>query len=268
MNAGRIEVEIGDGVAQVRLDNPQQLNAITGAMVDELTEALRRLETDDRVRAVVVSGTGRAFCSGYDIAGGAEVAGTELRHAIRRSDEFMRTVWSFPKPTVAAVHGYALGGGCELSIACDITVAARSAMFGEPEIRFGGGSTLLLPWSVPMKVAKEMLLTGRQITATRAYEVGLVNTVADDPDLLATATSAAELLATVAAPAASFTKQGINAAYELIGLWPSISHHSELLAQLGGLDMPEKREFLGIVLAEGVRAAVRHRAAQFAEVEQ
>jgi len=268
MSAGRIEVDVEDRIAQIRLDNPQQLNAITGAMIDELTEALGRLEVDDRVRAVVVSGNGRAFCSGYDISGGTELAGAELRRAIRRSDEFIRTVWSFPKPTVAAVHGYALGGGCELSIACDITVAARSAMFGEPEIRFGGGSTLLMPWSVPMKIAKELLLTGKQITAARAYEVGLVNTVADDADLLATATSAAELLATVAAPAASYTKQGINAAYELIGLWPSISHHSALLAQLDGLDMPEKAEFMRIVVAEGVRAAVRHRAAQFAEVEK
>jgi len=174
-----------EGVAVVTLNRPEQLNALNAQLVEDLEGVVEQARADAGVRAVVITGAGeKAFAAGADIA---EFAGMDARDAHRlsaRGQALLSSLEAMSKPVVAAVNGFALGGGCELALACHLRVAHQRAQFGLPEVTLGlipgYGGTQRLPRIVGRGVAAEMVLTGERVTAQRAYEIGLVNRVVDD----------------------------------------------------------------------------------------
>jgi enoyl-CoA hydratase len=262
-----IVVERTDRIAILRFNRPSKLNSMSEQLKKETLQALEELADDDSVRAVVLTGNGRAFSAGYDLEGETPTEVRELRKAVMSSDVFAHAVWSVPKPLIAAVHGFCLAGACEIAMVCDMTVATESCKFGEPEIRFGVSSTLIMPWVLPMKITKELLMGGSMITAQRAYEVGLVNRVVPDDELMPAAEKLAGLMATMAPAAVQYTKRGINATYELAGMQQAIANHTELLTQMMLADSEEKDTFLELAATQGVRAALNWRDGQFKEYD-
>jgi 2-(1,2-epoxy-1,2-dihydrophenyl)acetyl-CoA isomerase len=177
-----VDYELSESVARVYLNRPRRLNAVVPALTAGLVAALARAGEDD-ARVVVLAGRGRAFCSGYDLKEelpAETVLTTRLR--VEQIQDVTRAIRRFPGPVIAAVHGYALGAGCEFALGCDLVVAAEDAQFGFPEVSVGlsvtGGISRLLPLLVGPVRAKELLLLGERFGAARALELGLVNQVA------------------------------------------------------------------------------------------
>jgi enoyl-CoA hydratase/carnithine racemase len=181
------ETTMADGIAIIRLDRPKVLNAINEAMVDEIEGALDRFEEDAAVRALVITGTGRAFCVGSDLKEG----GGDPDARIARMHRLMLRLIAYPKVSVAAFNGLALGGGLEIGMACTFRVAAPDARLGLPEVTHAlmpaYGGTQLLPRLVGVGRALHMALTGEMIDAARAEAIGLVNGVAEDVQAAAVA---------------------------------------------------------------------------------
>ena len=177
-----VDYELTESVAWIRLNRPQRLNAVVPELTAGLVTAFARAGRDG-ARVVVLAGRGRAFCSGHDLK---EQLPPETMLATRRRvdqiQEVTRAIRRFPGPVIAAVHGYALGAGCEFALGCDLVVAAEDAQFGFPEVSVGlsvtGGISRLLPLLVGPVRAKELLLLGERFGAARALELGLVNRVA------------------------------------------------------------------------------------------
>ncbi|WP_067139192.1 crotonase/enoyl-CoA hydratase family protein [Microtetraspora malaysiensis] len=189
------------GVTTITIDRPDKLNALNYATIDALMSVLDQVEADEETRAVILTGSGRrAFSAGADIgdlaasiAGGVDQA---LRDVVRRGQGLTRRIETFPKPIIVAVNGLAYGGGCEITEAAPLAVAAEHATFAKPEITLGfpppfGGSQRL-PRLAGRKRALEMILTGDPIDARRAYELGLVNRVVPADDLIGAARELAE----------------------------------------------------------------------------
>ena len=164
MGFSTIIVETIDRVARITLNRPERTNALNQAMLGEIGEALDGIERDANIRAVIVRGAGTAFSSGFDLKEQMErrPQGVEQWRPILRKDfDTIMRFWHCPLPTIAAVRGPCLAGACELALACDITIAAEDAFFGEPELKFGAGIVaMILPWIVGPKMAKEIILTG------------------------------------------------------------------------------------------------------------
>ncbi len=205
------------GVATVTLNRPDALNALNRRMVGELGQAMRAAKNDVAVRGVIVTGSGeKAFAAGADIS---EFAGMEPLEAHRfalRGQAILNTIEQMAKPVIAAVNGFALGGGCELAMACHLRVAAETAQFGQPEVQLGliagFGGTQRLPRLVGHGIATEMLLTGDRISAERAERVGLVNKVVASGELLDAARGFIESIASKAPVAVAMTLQALRAA--------------------------------------------------------
>ena len=177
-----IRLERSGAVATLTLDRPQRLNAINKQMLLELQHALDTVEGDPELRALVVNGAGGNFSSGFDLSEQMEArpTGVEIwREILERDFGTITRFWHFSKPTIAAVSGYCLAGGCELALCCDITLASEDAIFGEPELKFGAGIVvMILPWLVGPKHAKEIILRGMdRIPAQEALRIGLINRV-------------------------------------------------------------------------------------------
>src|SRR4029077_20588555 len=197
-----ITVEKIGAVARLTLSRPERANALNAAMLGEIGTALDEIERDAGLRALIVTGAGAAFSSGFDLKEQMErrPSGVESWRAILRKDfDTIMRFWHFPLATIATVRGPCLAGACELALACDITIAAEDAFFGEPELKFGAGIVaLILPWVVGPKIAKEIILLGEdRIPAQRAREIGMVNRVVPVAELEATAFSIAEHIAAV-----------------------------------------------------------------------
>ena len=253
-----------DAVAVISLNRPQRLNAMNQAMLDELNQAASQAEQDKTVRAVVLTGTGTAFSSGFDLKAQAENTPhgiAEWRPVLRRNFDACMSFWHLAKPTVAAVHGPALAGACELSMACDITIADETAIFGEPELRFGAGIVvMLLPWMVGPKRAKEIILLGLDdISAREAKEMGLINRVVPKGEDLNTALSIAKKLSRIDSSLMAQTKQALNRSYAIMGMEEALEFALETDTQIEGEGMPTKAKFLQIARNQGLRAAITWR---------
>lgn len=207
-----VEYVLQASVARIHLNRPERLNAVVPALQADLLASVRRAEADG-ARAIVLAGRGRAFCSGYDLKepdSGEDTLQTRVR--IEQIQDITRAVRRFPGVVIAAVHGYALGAGCEFALGCDLVVAAQDAQFGFPEVGVGlsvtGGISKLLPMLVGPVRAKELLLLGDRIDATTAHRIGLVNRVVPGGEH---ETVALELAATVASRPAVATATAKNA---------------------------------------------------------
>jgi enoyl-CoA hydratase len=217
MSYQNILVEARGRVGVVTLNRPKALNALNDALMDELGHALTHFEADENIGAIVITGNAKAFAAGADIAamkdwGYMDVYKTEY---ITRNWETIRRV---RKPVIAAIAGYALGGGCELAMACDILIAADTAKFGQPEIKLGvipgATGTQRLPRAVGKAKAMDLILTARMMDAQEAERAGLVSRVVPADKLLDEAIACAATIAEMSLPAVMAAKECINQAYE------------------------------------------------------
>jgi enoyl-CoA hydratase len=214
MSFTSIVVSADAGVASVVLNRPEVRNAIDKAMIDDLHRALDELAARDDITVLILSGAGgKAFAGGADIAQLRDRRSAEALQAINA--RLFQRVEEFPVPTIAAITGYALGGGCELAMACDLRVAGRGAKFGQPEVGLGiipaAGGTQRLPRLVGLGRAKELIYTGRMIDAAEAERIGLVNFVVDDDQVLARAGALAAEIAKQGRMAVRLAKVALNA---------------------------------------------------------
>lgn len=222
------------GIATITLNRPDSLNALNRQLVGELGKAMRGAKNDPAVRGVVVTGAGeKAFAAGADIS---EFAGMEPLEAHRfalRGQAVFNSIETMPKPVVAAVNGFALGGGCELAMACHLRVASDSAQFGQPEVQLGliagFGGTQRLPRLVGHGIATELLLTGDRITADRAERIGLVNKVVASGDLMDAARGFVTTIASKAPVAVAMSLQALRAAD--LPLAQGLAHEAALFGQ-------------------------------------
>ncbi|WP_417668315.1 enoyl-CoA hydratase [Roseibium sp.] len=216
MGYENIRVETRGKVGLITLDRPNALNALNSALIDELNSALSNFEKDEKIGCMVLTGSEKAFAAGADIKemGSLDYMEAYLNDFITSWDQVSRT----RKPIIAAVAGYALGGGCELAMMCDFIIAAETAKFGQPEITLGvmpgAGGTQRLTRFVGKSKAMDMCLTGRMMDADEAERCGLVSRVVPADDLLEDALKAAEKIANFSLPIAMMTKESVNRAYE------------------------------------------------------
>ena len=250
------------------MNRPKALNALSGDLIDALSDAFRAGAEDPGVRVMILRGAGRAFCSGYDLA---EDAGAGTKDSLgwygelKASADRMMEIFDNPKPILAQVHSYCLAGGCDLMMMCDLCVCSDDALFGEPEIRFGSGVvTMVMPWILGARKAKELLYTGQdRITAEEALRIGLVNKVVPREELDAATLALAEEIAKNDPFAVSMTKKAINRAWEVAGFREAIDANTEIDVLIETADLPERAEFRRITLERGLKAAIAWRDARF-----
>ncbi|RJE80916.1 enoyl-CoA hydratase [Paracoccus sp. JM45] len=212
-----IIVEIEDEVALIRLNRPEALNALNATLLDELSSALAEADRNDKVRCIVLTGSEKAFAAGADIKEMSQKSFVE----VYEQDLFgaqIEKITRVRKPVIAAVSGYALGGGCELAMVCDFIICAENAKFGQPEINLGVcagiGGTQRLTRFVGKSKAMEMNLTGRFMDAAEAERSGLVSRVVPTPKLIPEAMSTARKIAEKSQVAVKTVKESVNRAYE------------------------------------------------------
>jgi enoyl-CoA hydratase len=249
-----ILVETRGAVGLITLNRPRALNALNAQLVEELTRALAAFDADPQVGAVVVTGSERAFAAGADIK---EMQDKDLMEAYK--SDFIgpwQKVGACRKPLIAAVAGYALGGGCELAMMCDIIIAADTAKFGQPEINLGtipgAGGTQRLTRVVGKAKAMEMVLTGRMMDAEEAERSNLVARVVPAADLLDEALKLATTIAEKSQPIVALAKEAVNAAYES-GLQHGLTFERRLFYTTFGSE--DRRE--------GMQAFVEKRSPEF-----
>ena len=246
------------------LNRPAKLNAISAELRDALTDAIADATADEHVRVIVIAGAGRAFCSGYDLSEAAPETAWDWRAVLARDVAATLAVWSCPKPVIAQVHGYALAGGLELAMACDLIVAAEGAQLGEPEIRFGSAPvTLLMPFVIGQKRTRELLLTGDLIDAAEAERIGLINRVVPAEQLVAEVDALAEKLARVPADVMAPTKLMLNRAMDAAGFAAAVDMGLDLQSFVNM--STTAREFDAIVRRDGLKAALAWRDARYEE---
>ncbi len=211
---------VEDGVAIITFNRPKALNAMNSETMKELYDAVIRCKNDETIKAIILTGSGeKAFVAGADISEMKDLRPKEALAFMELGHETLRALETLPKPSIAAVNGFALGGGTEISMACDMRFASETARFGQPEILIGlipgWGGTQRLPRLVGMGRAKELIMGGGQIDAKRAYEIGLVNQVFPADQLLDAAKKFAKKLAGMPGFAIKMAKHSINYGYDL-----------------------------------------------------
>ena len=216
MTYENILVETHDGVGLIRLNRPQALNALNAALIAELGQALAQFDQDQKIGAIVITGSEKAFAAGADIK---EMASKSFMEAYL--GDFLVSwdkVASQRKPVIAAVAGFALGGGCELALMCDFIIAAETAKFGQPEIQLGvmpgAGGTQRLTRAIGKSKAMDMVLSARMMDAAEAERSGLVSRVVPAEKLLDEALGAAKKIASFSQPIAMMAKESVNRTFE------------------------------------------------------
>jgi enoyl-CoA hydratase len=262
--------EVRGPAAWITLNRPEKLNAINKDVLDGLHAALDCAAADDEVKVVVLTGAGRAFSAGYDLsaeAAHADIPAHEWHEVLAADIDATMRVWALEKPTIAAVRGYCLAGGCELAMACDMIVAGEGASFGEPEIRYGSGPvTLLMPYVLGQKKTNELLFTGDVIDAAAALQAGMVNRVVADDAIESEVEDLVIKIAPTPLPVLRLTKIALIRAYEAMGLRQAVGTNLDLSAMLNAADTPEQREFMDIVKSQGLKAALAWRDSRYGEV--
>jgi enoyl-CoA hydratase len=252
----------GDGpslkTGVITLNRPQQLNALSPELIGELGEALGTFARDEGIGCIVITGSEKAFAAGADI-----VAMSKLTHMEAYKGDFISDGWesvlAVRKPVIAAVAGFALGGGCELAMMCDFIIAADNAKFGQPEIKLGIipgiGGTQRLPRAVGKAKAMDLALTGRLMDAAEAERSGLVSRVVPLPDLLPTVFAAAEAICAFSTPSVMMAKECVNRAFET-GLADGVRYERRLFQSLFGTE--DQQEGMA-AFVDKRKAVFRHR---------
>jgi enoyl-CoA hydratase len=254
---------------RLTLNRPAKLNALSGELVRVLVAAIDDAAADDAVRVVVLEGAGRAFSAGYDLteeAEGETLGPGGWRKELAADVAATLHVLDCPKPVIAQVHGYALAGGLELAMACDLIVAAEGAKLGEPEIRYGSAPVaLLMPYLIGQKKTRELLLTGDLIDAVEAERIGLINRVVPAERLTAEVDALADRLARTPPEVMAPTKRMLNRAMDAAGFRLAVEAGIDLGAIINAADTPEQREWDEIVRRDGLKVALAWRDRRYDE---
>lgn len=245
----------------VEFNRPHRHNALTWEMYDRISDIMDELEDDDAIKVIVFRGKGASFSSGFDL--GEPLGDDHIdqhRRMMRIAHRSRLKVWHQPKPTIAQIHGYCLGGAHDLALACDLAVTAVDAKMGVPEIQFGMGSPfLLMPWIAGIRRAKELLLTGKTYSGREAVEWGIVNYAVSANELESKVRTLVAELGQAPGPAVQMQKTGLRRLIENSGFLSSTESWLEL-SSLGKLwPQPELDEFNAKVKAEGMKAAIEWR---------
>ena len=220
MEYKNILFNVEEEIATITFNRPKVLNAMNFEVMTEILDAVTICEKDDKIKALILTGAGdKAFVAGADISQMQNSTTVEVQQLMELGHRTLRLIETMPKPSIAAVNGFALGGGTEIALACDVRFASEKAVFGQPEILIGvipgWGGTQRLPRLVGMGIAKEMILGGGQINAQRAYEIGLVNKVFAPENLLEETRKFALKLAKLPPFALKMAKNAINYGFDL-----------------------------------------------------
>lgn len=255
MQYENILVEQQGKVGLIRLNRPKALNALNDQLMDELGHALTKFDGDEGVGCIVLTGSEKAFAAGADIVAMANYSYMDVykNGYITRNWEQIRNI---RKPVIAAVSGYALGGGCELAMMCDFIIAAENAKFGQPEIKLGtipgAGGTQRLPRAISKAKAMDMCLTGRMMDAAEAERAGLVSRIVPIEKLLEEALAAAATIADLSQPIVMMVKDAVNRAYETT-LSEGVQYERRMFHSTFGTEDQK----------EGMKAFIEKRPAQF-----
>ena len=269
--ATMVRYEAEDNVGVITLDRADKLNAINSVMKDEIIAAFARADKDAATSVIVLRANGRSFSAGFDL-GHSPDRGKDSGAAdpntwdaiLHRSFDFGMAPWSTTKPVIASVQGHVLGGGCELALMCDLTIAAEDAKFGEPEVRFSHlGPLMVMPWFIGLKRARELLLFGDMIDAQTALQFGMVNRVVPTAELREETMRYAKRLALISAEALRWGKRVINRGAEIAGLRSAVEAGVDSFVSLYATQTEVGREFGRRVQQEGLKAALEWRRAQF-----
>ena len=214
MNYTKLIVDVKDKICTVKINNPEAMNALNSTILSELDAAFTEIAANEEVSVVIITGEGRAFVAGADISQMSKMNATEGKAFGVQGSAVFRKIENLDKPVIAAINGFALGGGCELAMACDIRIASNKAKIGQPEtglgITPGFSGTQRLPRIVGLGKAKEIIYTAKPITADEAYRIGLVNSVVEPEALMDAAYAMAKQIAKNAPKALKYSKEAIN----------------------------------------------------------
>jgi len=231
------------GIGYVTINRPAAMNALSSALLDELLTVFNEAAGDDEVKAVILTGEGKAFVAGADISEMCNLTALEGKAMMAKGHKVMNCIESVGKPVIAAVNGFALGGGCELAMACDIRIASEKAKFGQPEVNLGiipgFGGTQRLPRLVGTGMGKYLIMTAEMIGADEAYRIGLVEKVVPAEELIAAAEKVANMIMAKAPIAIAVAKSVINTGYNLDMLTASQLEIEALATPFGSEDRKE-----------------------------
>ena len=269
MNYQNIIFEIKDKVCRISLNRPEKLNALSKALRMELDTALDEAESDDAVSVIVIKGAGRAFSAGYDIeptAGGTEKVFYDPAADRKRLIEDQRhwwRIWECSKPVIAQVHGYCLAGGTELSMMCDLVIAADDAKFGYPPLRdMGSPVTPIWPWIIGARWAKMMYFTGDTIDGKLAEKIGMVNFAVPADQLDKAVEMLAQRLTNVPPDLLMLHKQQVNRAFEVMGIRAALASGPEFDA-IGHFSKGAQEGFFMPAMQKGIKWVLEKRAGLF-----
>ncbi len=256
-----------DAFVTLTMNRPDKMNAMNQALGDALEAAIVRAVKDPDVRAVILTGAGRAFTAGFDLGGDDfEMNADQWRNDIGENMRRLRLIREAPIPIIAAVNGFALAGGLELMMCCDMAIAAEDAMLGEPEVRHvSAPPTLMLPWTVPMIHARHLMYTGDMIDAKEAHRIHLVNKVVPREALMAEAERLARKCARMPGAAIKYAKAALNHQQQTAGLESSWTYNRETTAILHATD--EGRYWMRVLKEKSLKEFLAEREAPFRELD-
>lgn len=268
--------ESAQGIARITLNRPERLNAINAQMTAELREAVQQAADDPKTKVVVLSGAGRAFCAGYDLDWGTKAEDATQKSmagnwdpvrdylGMSRNVRAFMSLWECPKPVIAQVHGWCVGGGTDMALCSDLIYMAEGARIGYPPARvWGEPTTVMWVYRLGLEHAKRLMLTGESLTGAEAERLGLASKAVPESELAATVDEMAKRLATIPSNQLAMSKLLVNQAFENMGLrttqligtvFDGIARHT-----------PEGVEWRDLAMKEGFREAVRRRDAPFGD---
>ena len=228
------EKDPDDAFVTLTMNRPDKMNAISAELGDLIEDAIKRAAADPDVKAVILTGAGRAFSAGFDLEGEDFEMDTEgWRKDIGDNMRRFRAVWEAEIPVIAAVNGFALAGGLELMLCCDLAIGANEAKFGEPEVRHvSGPPTLMLPWTVPMRHARWLMYTGDMIDGVEAARINLINKAVPREEVMKEAKRVARKCARMPGSGIKFAKASLNHQQEAAGFLSSHRYNLEVMSTL------------------------------------
>jgi enoyl-CoA hydratase len=270
MSGETVLYESDGKVGIVTLNRAEKLNALTMDMRLAIGDVLKRADADPETSVIVLRAQGRSFCVGFDVGGAHERPwrhdALKYHERLTTSFQALMTPWTLRKPVVASVQGHAMGGGCELAMFCDLTIAADDAVFGEPEILFSQvGPAVLMPFIIGHKRARELIYFGDKIDAKRALEIGMINRVVPRAELAAATMTYAKRLSLIAPEALVAAKLAVNRGLDASGFRNALNAGLDVLAPLYAATTEVGKHFDEIKNKDGLKAALKWRKAQFEE---
>ena len=267
-----VQYETDGNIAIVTMNRPDKLNAVNHELRSGVSDALIRADDDKAIHVVILRSNGRAFCVGYDIdtdtpeRAARRFDALKWRESLTEDLRFEMIPWYMRKPVIASVQGHALGGGCELAMFCDLTIAADNAQFGEPEIRFStAGPAIVAPWLIGFKRARELIYFGDNIDAKTALDLGVVNRVVPADERASVSLKYAKRLSLISPEALFAAKLAINRGADAAGLRNALNAGLDVVSPLYAAKTAMGAKFQEIKAKDGLGAALKWRSAQFKE---